>query len=406
MISSRDVFDVRIGFSFIDYCLRNHSHGELWTYIVLRRHVWRGKVGPLAPLYKAGVLCCSVRQKKIAETAGVGYSTVKEYLARLEEQGWISTKRVEGVDELVYVLGERVKTTGGKYEGEVYYADAQIEAEVGANAPRTLEDVDPTLVLNSSTVAELNLPADLRPGAKVQNPDPESPESGLQKSRIQTSKVQNLATVSKEGEVEKPEVGKAVGSGSAASPGDGDPVGGTPSGSARTCTPEIPAWAKQKPPDPPRLARFGEESRGNGTVQSRPAARRDRTQVAKKFRGKPEAALLGHLAAKIKADRKFGGIDLGPPGGRELELARKLLAAHGEDLTREMIDCLVLDWYAVKEKWHWQDEVPSIVVLWMKKADIAAAVKSGEGVTAGLHRVSEWAVVKRGGEPAKGDIYA
>lgn len=130
MRSTEDEMDVRIGFSFIDCVLRTIPPGELVTYLVLRRFVWRGKSGPLAPLYQAGMLCCSIRQKRISELSGISLTVTKEHLAALKNRRWVETRRIEDRDELLYVLGERAQTAGEKFEGEIFYADSLVEQEV------------------------------------------------------------------------------------------------------------------------------------------------------------------------------------------------------------------------------------------------------------------------------------
>jgi hypothetical protein len=133
MITTRDQFDIRIGFSFIDYCLNKVDPINLAIYLVLRRFIWRRETGRLGGLYKEGLLCCSVSQSRIAEMVGLNRVSVCERIDKLRKMGWIETRKLAEGAELAYVIGERVRTSKGRTES--YFADIWIENEVEKSAP-------------------------------------------------------------------------------------------------------------------------------------------------------------------------------------------------------------------------------------------------------------------------------
>lgn len=130
MRSTEDDFDIRIGFSFIDHCLQYIDPPALFVYLVLRRYIWRKATGDLGAFYRDGLLCCSIRQKRISELTAIHRNTIIRHMEKLRDLGWIETKKIGERDELVYSLGERVKTASGKYEGEIFYSDSWVETKV------------------------------------------------------------------------------------------------------------------------------------------------------------------------------------------------------------------------------------------------------------------------------------
>ncbi len=347
---------IPIGFGFIDHCLRKIPPTALVVYLVLKRFVWRGKhKALLTPRYKAGSLCCSVSQGKIADVSGLSLATVKRNLNKLKKLGLVEARAMEGRDELVYMLGARVKTSDGKFEGEVYFVDGWInpvveEGSSNLHTPqlKSSHGVDQHGLGDSSNQA---IPIGI-----------DCNEDGVVNREVVKLCAQSAHTsATAPAPSEKPQHN-----------GHDSPV------DAVANTPTASAANTFTDPD----ANF------SGPPAAQPPVVGPR--APKLFAGSDAALLCGYLAKLVKESTHFEGIVMQAPTGKELALAKRLVENFGMEQARKMVECLALDWNAAKAKWRLYDEVPSMVVLQAHANDLAYAVKSGEGVWTPVHRCSEW----------------
>ena len=101
---------------------------EFATYLVLRRHIWRGTephfMG-LDTLYRHDrLLACSLGRNSIAEMTRVEPDNISRHLTSLEKKGII--KRVRTGRQNIYVLGEWIDVHGdGSYRLEWFYLEGQ-----------------------------------------------------------------------------------------------------------------------------------------------------------------------------------------------------------------------------------------------------------------------------------------
>jgi len=109
--------------------LRFLGSSEFATYLVLRRHVWRGEDAHymgLHDLYRnERKLTCSLEREKIAEITQIRPNQVSLHLSKLEEEGVL--KRIRTGRQSIFVLGEWLDVYGdGAYRGlEWFYLDGK-----------------------------------------------------------------------------------------------------------------------------------------------------------------------------------------------------------------------------------------------------------------------------------------
>jgi DNA-binding transcriptional ArsR family regulator len=109
--------------------LRFLGSSEFATYLVLRRHVWRGEdthyMG-LQDLYlQDRKLTCSLEREKIAEITEVRPNQISLHLSKLEQEGVL--QRIRTGRQSIFVLGEWIDVYGdGSYKGiEWFYLDGK-----------------------------------------------------------------------------------------------------------------------------------------------------------------------------------------------------------------------------------------------------------------------------------------
>lgn len=102
---------------------------EFATYLVLRRHIWRGEdvhyMG-LHDLYRRQrKLTCSLEREKIAELTEVRPNQISLHLSKLEQEGVL--QRIRTGRQSIFVLGEWIDVYGdGSYKGlEWFYLDGK-----------------------------------------------------------------------------------------------------------------------------------------------------------------------------------------------------------------------------------------------------------------------------------------
>ncbi len=101
------------------------------VYQVLRDFIWRSdKTGrpELREAWSSGLLVASIRIERVSELTGLGRTTIKRSILKLEEEGLVETRRSPGQISL-YVLGE-VREGKEIYTGWVRRGPTQ-EGEVG-----------------------------------------------------------------------------------------------------------------------------------------------------------------------------------------------------------------------------------------------------------------------------------
>lgn len=274
-----------------------------------------------------------VRRREIADMAGCHVDTVGVYLARLVE---------------AQVIGKVPVVKGGHFTCmEIRLLPCSIDAQVGRGVP----------VLDRQGTG---------PGQARTGP---GPEQVLKEERQEEVQEKVCAPHRQAAETTASNSTRAV---------------EKPSAPAR----ELPGWARK--PEKPALLSFDEALAGGSRADRKPKVSKQ-AAVAKPFVGSVAVAVAGYFAEKVLVDRKFGGHQLAKPIEKELVLLKQVIADFGEETARRMIDCLVLDWNAAVEKWRLSSSAPNIVVLHMKRNDLAVAVKTGEGVWTITHRVSAWA---------------
>lgn len=125
MRSSRDEFDLRIGFSFLDSPAISIVGPRAFTvYLKLRRYVWRSrKPNKLTSFFAKGLLVSKVNQGDVADQLGISRRSMVDDIDTLRRNGWIKTEKLDDY-ELVYVLGRKVDGL------EHYFVDEQIQAYV------------------------------------------------------------------------------------------------------------------------------------------------------------------------------------------------------------------------------------------------------------------------------------
>lgn len=127
MRTSRDEYDLRIGFSFLDSpALRLIGEKPFLLYLKLRRGIWRSREGRLGSAFQRGLLVTLANQGGLADELGWSRETVRLGVKRLREVGWLYTEKVRDENELYYVLGEWKPIRGGG-RGEAFFADAMME---------------------------------------------------------------------------------------------------------------------------------------------------------------------------------------------------------------------------------------------------------------------------------------
>ena len=123
-------------FIMIDFRLLEDSRflkflgsSEFATYLVLRRHVWRGEDAHymgLHDLYQNDrKLTCSLEREKIAEITRIRPNQVSLHLSKLEQEGVL--QRIRTGRQSIFVLGEWIDVYGdGSYKGlEWFYLDGK-----------------------------------------------------------------------------------------------------------------------------------------------------------------------------------------------------------------------------------------------------------------------------------------
>jgi hypothetical protein len=117
---------------------------EFATYLVLRRHVWRGMEPHYMGLHeiylKERKLVCSLERDKLAEITGIVRQNVSTFLTKLEKRGVI--RRIRTGRQNIYVLGEWVDVKGdGSQRVEWFYLDGVFGIEKSEVAKTTSSGV-------------------------------------------------------------------------------------------------------------------------------------------------------------------------------------------------------------------------------------------------------------------------
>ena len=132
---------------FLQFC----GSSEFSTYLVLKRHIWRGSEPHFMGLHKYYLqdkkLVCSIDQTKISNLTGIVRQNTSTILTSLEEKGII--KRIRTGRQSIYVLGEWIDVKGdGSYKLEWFYLDGEFgisKADV-AKRRQQMSDKKPSLM--------------------------------------------------------------------------------------------------------------------------------------------------------------------------------------------------------------------------------------------------------------------
>lgn len=443
MWSVEDEQFLKVGYSFIDAGLIEKIGARtLCMYMVLRRFIWRSKKGILARFWKEGLLISSLRQKKIANLAGIQDRTVRRYLEKLKALGWISTMKVDDRDELVYVLGERIQSRDGEFEGELFYADSWCRSYISqkkkesktltdakiALIPRRFSGTGEDLHLDAKTgekmgenvqksdesgVVERPDPIADPPGSRVLPPrisDPTGIENGIEKKKREAPSEARCATappippVDTGGEPESPLPSGPDGDGEEKDPRVSEMLGE----SASDCGDEKQGnwWAEEimfsdtgKVPKKPKKSRKARKKTGAS----------GKATVGGKGPPAPVWSLWKHF--RMVVEDKWPEMNVPfKPVGREWANLKKMLQDYGEHDAHRIVDLAVADWFAIKETWPRvaQGAVTTFYAVFTLRADLMAAVASGSGVTTRSNRCSEYAAKVNADRPAQmgwGDLF-